>query len=227
MNDTAAKEHKDAKTSVLLVNSSAILLRGLVQIINQEPDMVVCAEVADPAQAVKAIAAGKPDIVLVDVSIKGGGGVDLIKQIRQANPHLSILVLSMHDESFYAEYVLRAGANGYITMHQSGDHLVSAIRKTLEAGMYVDERIAEGIVSRFVDNHPAGDSPMRFFSEREFEVFEYLGQGLSVRQIAEKLHRSVKTVEAHRENIKKKLRVTNTTELLRNAIHWVEYRRET
>lgn len=226
MNDIAGKEHEGVKKNVLLVNNSAILLRGLGQIISQEADMTVCAEVAIPSETIKAIADSNPDIVLLDVSVKGGGGVDLIKEIRQAYPSLSILVLSMHDESFYAEYVLRAGANGYITVHQSGDHLVSAIRRTLESGMYVDERIAEGIVSRFVDNHPTGDSPMRFFSEREFEVFEYLGQGLSVRQIAEKLHRSVKTVEAHRENIKKKLRLTTTTELLRNAIHWVEYRRE-
>jgi DNA-binding NarL/FixJ family response regulator len=165
--------------------------------------------------------------VVVDISTRGGGGIDLVKQMRVQSPRLVIIVLSIYEESFYAEYVLRAGASGFVTMKEPTEQLVTAIRRAMETGIYVSEKIAEGIVSRFVDiGRPGPKGSMRFFSDREYEVFEYIGQGLSVRQIAEKLQRSVKTVEAHRENLKKKLRLESTAELLRNAIHWVEYRRE-
>jgi DNA-binding NarL/FixJ family response regulator len=224
----SGKQEPASRLRVLLVNNSPIAMRGLAEIVSEQNDMAVVGQVPDPAAAIEALPGLAADVVVIDVTAKGSGGAYVIRQLRLRQPNLIVLVLSIHDESFYAEYLLRAGANGYMTLNEPPDQLVTAIRRAHSTGIYVSEKVAEGIVSRFVDNGRGNGkgSLMSFFSERELEVFEYLGQGLTVRQIADKLHRSVKTVEAHRENIKKKLRLTNTTELLRNAIHWVEYRRE-
>ncbi len=210
----------------MLVNSSPVVVKGLTQVLDQD-DMQVCGDAIGLSESMDAIRAQQPDLAIVDISSHGGAGTDVVRAIRTEFPKLVILVLSMHDESFYAEYMLRAGASGFVALNDPTDQLVLAVRRSLDTGMYVSGKIAEGIVSRFVDNSQSGTKgSMRFFSDREFEVFDYIGQGMSVRQIAEKLNRSIKTIEAHRENIKKKLHLDTTAELLRNAIHWVEYRRE-
>lgn len=216
------------KRRIAIVNGHPIVLRGLAQIINQEADLAVCAEIEEPAEALQAIAATRPDIVIVDVSDKEvSRGIDVVKAIMTATPEMPVLVLSMHNESFYAEIAFRAGARGYIAMNEPVGQILMAIRKALTSGVYVSEKMAVDIVSRLVNNgRPGREGLMLYgFTDREFEVFEYIGRGLTIRQIAEKLHRSIKTIEAHREHIKKKLKLGSTTELVRHAIHWVEYQK--
>jgi len=216
------------KRKVAIINSHPVVLRGLAQVIDHEADLNVCAEIDEPSSALRQITATKPDIIMVDISEKEvSKGIDLVKTIRVEHPNIPILVLSMHNESFYAEIAFRAGARGYIAMTEPTAQILTAVRRALVSGVYVSEKMAVDIVARLVNNGRSGREGLMLygFTDREFEVFEYIGRGLTIRQIAEKLHRSVKTVEAHREHIKKKLKLENTTELVRHAIHWVEYQK--
>jgi DNA-binding NarL/FixJ family response regulator len=216
------------KRQIAIVNEHPVVLRGLAEIIDKEDDLHVCAEIADLAGAVQALAAARADLAIVDVSDREiSRGIELVKAVKAQIPDLPVLVLSMHDESFYAEVAFRAGARGYVSMAEPTAQILIAIRQALASGMYVSEKMAVDIVSRLVSNgRPRHEGQTLYgFTDREFEIFEYIGRGMSVRQISEKLHRSIKTVEAHREHIKKKLRLDNTTELVRQAIHWVEYQR--
>lgn len=216
------------KRRVAIINEHPVVLRGLVQIINQEADLHVCAEIDSRADVPKAIAAARPNVVIVDISDKEvSRGMELVKTVKAEFNSMPILVLSMHCESFYAELAFRAGARGYVSMGEPTAQILTAIRRALVAGVYVSDEMAVDIVSRLVSNgRPGREGLMLYgFTDREFEIFEYIGGGLTVRQIAEKLHRSVKTIEAHREHIKKKLKIDSTTELVRHAIHWVEYQK--
>lgn len=213
---------------VAIINEHPVVLRGLVQIINQEADLHVCAEISVSDDTLKQVAAARPDVVMVDISDKEvSRGMELVKSIKAEFPSMPILVLSMHCESFYAELAFRAGARGYVSLGEPAGQILTAIRRSLDSGVYVSDEMAVDIVSRLVSNgRPGHDNLMLYgFTDREFEIFEYIGGGMSVRQIAEKLHRSIKTIEAHREHIKKKLKIDNTTELVRHAIHWVEYQK--
>ncbi len=216
------------KRKVAIIDEHPVVLRGLVQVINQEPDLITCCEIDDPAEAMEAIAAAVPDATIVDVSEKEmRRGMDLVKALCSRRPDMPVLVLSMHTESFYAEVAFRAGAKGYLSLTESPDQLLAAIRQALSKGVYVSEKMAVDIVSRLVNNTRTGKEGLLLhgFTDREFEIFECIGRGMTIRQIAERLHRSIKTIEAHREHIKKKLKLENTTELVRQAIHWVEYQR--
>lgn len=210
---------------VFVVDDHPIIRQGLAQLLEHEPDMVYCGEAEDAPEALKAIEAAKPHIVLVDISLKTSNGIELIKDLRIRCPEVAILVLSMHDESFYAERVLRAGARGYVMKEEATEKVVHAIHRVLAGEVYLSNKMAANMLSKLVDGNrqtPTSQYSIESLSDRELEVFELIGRGLGTRQIAGKLHLSVKTIESHRANLKEKLRAKNSTELLRHAINWVQ-----
>jgi DNA-binding NarL/FixJ family response regulator len=213
------------RTRLLIVDDHPITRAGLVHLINRQPDMVVCGEAKNAAEALDAVDAGKPDLVLADIALPGKSGLELNKDIKAIHPGLPILVISMHDESLYAERVLRAGARGYITKHEGGEKLMQAIRHVLSGQIYVSEKMSAHILEIFSGGQAA---PVRSLiaqlSDREFEVFELLGEGVSAHEIARRLHISTKTVDAHRAKIKKKLIIKTTSELISYAARWMEHR---
>jgi len=213
------------RTRLLIVDDHPITRAGLVHLINRQPDMVVCGEAKNAAEALDAVDAGKPDLVLADIALPGKSGLELIKDIKAIHPGLPTLVISMHDESLYAERVLRAGARGYITKHEGGEKLMQAIRHVLSGQIYVSEKMSAHILKILSGGQAA---PVRSLiaqlSDREFEVFELLGEGVSAHEIARRLHISTKTVDAHRANIKKKLIIKTTSELISYAARWMEHR---
>ena len=210
---------------VLIVDDHPMTRAGLVHVINHEPDLVVCAEAENAADALGAVDACEPDLVLADITLPGKSGLELVKDIKAIRPRLPILVISMHDESLYAERVLRAGARGYITKHEGGKKLMQAIRHVLRGQIYVSEKMSAHILETFSGGHTASvRSLIAQLSDREFEVFELLGEGLSARKIAERLHLSTKTVDVHRANIKAKLVIKTTPELISYAARWIEHR---
>lgn len=193
----------------------------LAELINQEPDLHVCAEAEDANGAVRAVAAQTPDIAIVDITLKDTYGIELIKQLKELHPRLPVLVLSMHDESLYGERALRAGARGYLTKQEATKKVIDAIRRILAGEVFVTEKLASSLLRRVAGvAPPGGSSPVDVLTDRELEVFQLLGQGLTMRQIAENLFVSVKTIEAHREHIKQKLGFKTSAELLRFAIEY-------
>lgn len=210
------------KLRVLVVDDHPVLRQGLKLLINQEPDLMVCGEAENLQQAFTAIREKRPDIVIIDLSLAQGSGIDLIKNIKPRYPDLPILVLSMHEESLYAERALRAGARGYIMKKEAPEKVISAIRKVLEGSLYVSEAMGDKLLHQFVSRKSATvSSPVELFSDRELEVFQLIGKGLGTRQIAEKLNISIKTVEVYRANIKEKLNLKSSAELVQHAIHWM------
>lgn len=213
------------KARILIVDDHPIVREGLRDLIDQEPDLTVCGTAQNQLEALKALEALKPDAAVVDISLnKDMGGIELIKDIKIRYPNLPVLVLSMHDETLFAERALRAGAMGYVMKEQATENVMIALRKILRGEIYLNDRVAAKMLSRLVDKHPeqaAGPSVERL-SDRELEVFEMIGHGIGTRQIADKLHLSVKTVEAHRMHIREKLKLQDATELLQYAIQWVQ-----
>jgi DNA-binding NarL/FixJ family response regulator len=190
-------------------------------LIDREPDLIVCGHAEEAHSAALAIAALQPDLVVLDISLGGQDGLDLLKQIRANDGRLPILVLSMHDESIYAERVLRAGANGYIMKQEATDLVLTAIRRILDGQVYVPERVATRMLRQYARGSSEGTrSPLASLSDRELEVFRLIGGGGSTRQIAEALHLSVKTVESYQAHIKEKLALRNGRELQHHAIEW-------
>ena len=214
----------NAKTRILIVDDHPMMRQGLAQLVNNEPDLAVCCEVENAHQALAAIDKDPPDLVLADITLPDKSGIELIKDIQAINPGLAVLVISMHDESLYAERVLRAGGRGYIMKHEGGKKLMEAIRQVLSGKIYVSEKMSARILESFSGRRSPGadKSSVENLTDREFEVFQLIGQGKGTRQIAEKLHLSVKTVEVHRVNIKTKLKLQSATELIRFAVRWVE-----
>jgi DNA-binding NarL/FixJ family response regulator len=193
----------------------------LAELINQETDLLGCGEAEDSLTALKAVEATHPDLAVVDITLKDTYGIELIKQMKERWPKLPVLVLSMHDESLYGERALRAGAKGYLNKQQATKQVVNAIRKVLAGEIYVSEKMAATILQKVAGGAPTvGTSPTDVLSDRELEVFQLIGAGLGVRQIAENLFVSVKTVEAHREHIKQKMKFKSSAELLRYAIQF-------
>ena len=196
---------------------------GLAQLIDRQPDMVVCGEAGNPSEALQALAKTKPDLVLSDLTMPGRSGLEFIKDLRAAHEAVAILVVSMHDESVFAERALRAGARGYIMKEAGGENLLAAIRQVLRGDVYVSPRMAARILEGLSGTRPRGSkSPIEKLTDREFEVFQLIGQGKSTRDIAAQLHLSPKTVDVHRANIKEKLELTDATALIRHAVRWVE-----
>ncbi len=222
-----AKKAKQSRKKVLIVEDHPIMRSGLAQLIGHEPDLMVCGEAEDAHEALAAIEKLEPDIAVVDISLKNSSGIDLIKDIKIRWPKLAVLVLSMHEESFYAERALRAGAMGYVAKAEVSTKVVDGIRQVLSGGVYVSEKITSKMLRKLVGGSKDLDvSPIDRLSDREFEVFELIGQGLQTRQIADKLHLSVKTIDAHRDHIKRKLKLDSATELLKYAVQWVQLERD-
>ena len=209
------------KTKVLVVDDHPIVRERLAELINQEADLSVCGEAEDSHQALKAVEALRPDVAIVDITLKDTYGIELIKQIKERHPKLPVLVLSMHDESLYGERALRAGAKGYLTKQEATKKVITAIRRVLAGEIYVSEKLASSLLHKVAGGSaPGGGSPTDVLTDRELEVFQLLGEGLGVREVAERLFVSVKTVEAHREHIKQKLNFKTSNELLRFAIQY-------
>ena len=215
---TAASATK--KSQVVIIDDHAIVRQGLAELINDQPDLETVGEAESPPQALKVIGETKPDACVVDVSLAGGDGIELCRQIREQWPEMAILVLSMHDESLYAERVLRAGANGYVMKQEPQETVMSAIRKVLKGETHLSEKMAAKLLRSFSGSRSQqGDaSPLERLSDRELQIFRMIGQGRSVKDIADALFLSPKTVETHKEHIKQKLNLASSNDLLRYAI---------
>ncbi|MBN2327354.1 MAG: response regulator transcription factor [Candidatus Omnitrophica bacterium] len=210
------------KKKVLLVDDHPIVRHGMKQLIDQEDDLCVCSEADDANSAITEIQTHKPDIIIIDIHLGGTNGIDLIKNIRATMNKVPILVISLHEETLYAERALKAGANGYIMKRELTEKIMLALRKVLNNEMYVSDSILSKILHRVSD---VGQSPiasdMEVLSDRELDVFRLIGQGYTTRQIADQLHLSVKTIETYRSRVKEKLNLHNTNELLMKAFEWV------
>jgi len=211
----------DAKARVLLVDDHPIVRQGLAMLINAEPDLMVCGEASTGAEALQLVRTSEPDVAMIDIALDDRSGVELIREIRGMLPDLPMLALSMHDESLYAERVLRAGGRGYVMKQEATENMLTAIRRVLAGEIYLSARMSTRLLGQFA-SAPRGEnvSPISRLTDRELEVFTMIGRGLSTREIAEKLFLSVKTVEAHREHIKEKLGLRSSVELVRHAVQF-------
>jgi DNA-binding NarL/FixJ family response regulator len=209
------------KKTVFVVDDHPLLRQGLAMMINQETDLMVCGEAEDAPTAMKAIASFKPDILIADISMNGPDGLDLLKNLRMLYPDLPVLVLSMHDESIYAERALRARANGYIMKQEATEKVLVAIRRILDGEIYLSSRMANKLLQQYMSGQTVEtDSRLAALSDRELEVFRLIGEGLGTRQIAEALHLSMKTVESYQAHLKEKLSLRTGRELMQHAIQW-------
>jgi len=211
------------RAKILIVDDHPAVREALAMRISRQPDLEVCGEAADMTEALRLVADTQPDLAIVDISLKTGSGIDLIKRIKDRNDSVRMLVWSMHSESLYAERALRAGALGYINKDQATDKIIDAIRRVLEGKVYVSDEMAEKMLRRAVGagrNEPMR-SPLDALADRELEVFRLIGQGVKTAAIAEQLHLSVKTVETYRDRIRKKLDLRDGTELAHYATQWV------
>jgi DNA-binding NarL/FixJ family response regulator len=211
------------KNRIFLVDDHPLVREWLTNLINQQPDLEVCGECESAPQALQKIIELNPDVAVVDISLKDSSGVELIKSLRQAHPKVQVLVLSMHEESLYAERALRAGARGYVMKRETTRKVIEAIHTVLAGKLYLSDHVKEALATRLVDKAAAGNqTPPELLSDRELEVFEMLGRGQGTRLIAENLNVSVKTVQAYCARMKEKMGLSNATELLREAIRWNE-----
>lgn len=209
------------KTRVFMVDDHPIVRQGLGLLINRESDLTVCGEAESAQSAMRAVASAEADVLIVDISLNGPDGLDLLKNVRTRYPNLPVLILSMHDESVYAERALRAGAQGYIMKQEATEKVLVALRRILSGEIYVSERIANRMLQRYIGNSSSGrPSSIADLTDRELEVFRLIGEGHSTRQIAEDLHLSVKTVESYQAHIKEKLSLRSARELVQHAIQW-------
>jgi len=206
---------------IFVMDDHPITRHGLCALLNQEPDLMVCGEEESAQRALAAIKPARPDLVLADLSLAGKSGLEFIKDMRALHPEIAVLAVSMHDETIYAERVLRAGARGYIMKSEGGAKLLKAIRNILAGSIYVSEKMSARILDLFAGVRSRDNgSPLGELTDREFEVFHLIGQGLGTREIGERLHLSPKTVDTHRLNIKAKLKFKSLPELMQYAVRW-------
>ncbi len=212
----------ETRKKVLIVDDHPIFREGLADLINRQKDMEVCDMAKDVPMTLKALKKLKPDIVTVDISLEDASGLELMKDIKARFPDLPMLALSMHQESFYAERAIRAGAKGYITKQEASKKVITAIRKVLEGRLYLSDRMKEELLYSMIGNNgsDAISSPIDRLTDRELEVFKLLGLGKGTSQIAEQLCLSAKTIETYRSRIKEKLNLKSGSELLRCAFQW-------
>ena len=213
-NDTPAKKR------VLIVDDHPIFRAGLTGLVNLEAELTVCGEANDAKQAMQAVEKLHPDLVLLDMSLPGKGGLELLKDIRAIAPQTPVLIISMHDETLYAERVIKAGGRGYIMKQEGPEKIVQALRKVLSGGISVSERIAAQILDAMSGGKSGTRSSVSTLTDREFEVYRLLGQGKEPHEIARTLHLSIKTVDTHRAHIRQKLGLRNATELIHHATRW-------
>ena len=194
--------------------------QGLVQMVRAEKALTVCGQASAADQALKDITRLMPDLALVDISLPGKSGLDLIKELRAVNRKVKILVVSMHDEALYAERVLRAGARGYITKHETSREVMAAIRKVLGGQIYLGKRMASRVLESFA-SHPVAGKGVAQLTDRELEIFELIGRGRTTREISSCLHLGTSTIDTYRTRIKAKLNLENASQLSHEAIRWV------
>jgi len=209
----------DARTRILVVDDHPVVRHGLVRLIEQEPDLMVCGEAESVEEAMTAIAETKPTVALVDLSLRDTPGLELIKRIKADYPDMPVLVLSMHDESLWAERVLRAGACGFVMKQERPRVLIEKLRQAVTGGLCLSDQMTERLLRKFTGQQPATPATsIEGLGDRELEVLQLLAQGMGSRDIAAAMHVSVKTVDAHRENLKRKLGLSSGAELLRYAV---------
>jgi DNA-binding NarL/FixJ family response regulator len=216
------KKQSKPKARVLLVDDHAIVRDGLAQLIQREDDMVICGEAASAEEAIQAVTKCRPDVAIVDISLGGANGLELIKNLKAFAESVQILVLSMHDETHYAERALRAGARGYLMKRAGREQILDAVRKVLAGDIFVSDEINRTMLHQYL--HGSGGkeaSPITNLSDRELEILTLLGRGLGSKETAERLHLSQKTVDSHRTHMKEKLRLKSAPELIRFAFEWV------
>ena len=214
---------RPGSSKIVIVEDHPVFRDGLEQLINQEPDLIVCGKTDNVAQALKLVALHKPNLVLVDITLAGKSGLELIKDLQALHPQIPVLVISMHEETLYAERILRAGGRGYIMKQESPEAMLRAIRQVLDGQMYISAKMSPRILATLAGKpSQTTHSPIGRLSDREFEVLDLLGQGKDSHAIARQLHLSFKTVDAHRARIKEKLSLKNGTELICYAARWVE-----
>ncbi len=214
-----------SKAGVFIVDDHPMLREGIKAVINQQPDMVVCGEAGGVAEALKQIESAQPGLILVDLSLKDGNGLDLLKDLHIRWPRIPTLVLSMHDEMFYAERVLYAGARGFVAKEEGSERVVEAIRQVLAGQPYLSPRVTSKILRKNIGGAVRNEEPSpECLSDRELQVLELIGNGYASGEIAEKLHLSVKTIETHRENMKQKLKLGTGSQLVKYAVQWMRHR---
>jgi DNA-binding NarL/FixJ family response regulator len=223
MSAAASSSASSRRQRILLVDDHPFMRAGVAHLIEKQADMEVVGEAGDPAAALSLLAQGEIDVVLTDMTMPGRSGLDFIKDVTALHPDVQVLVVSMHDEVIYAERVLRAGARGYIMKEAGGDNLLAAIRQIIDGHIYVSPKMAARVLEGLSGRKPRGSSsPIEKLTDREFEVFQLIGQGKSTRDVAEQLGLSPKTVDVHRQRIKEKLDLRDATALVRHAVRWVE-----
>lgn len=209
--------------TILIVDDHPLMRKGMALTLDAEQDLSVTGQAPNAEEAIEMIGKIDPDLAIVDVSLPGMSGLELIKHLQALKPDLNILVVSRHDESLYAERAIRAGARGYLMKLEAGEVIVKAVRHVLAGGIYVSDEIKERLLMGMMTGRKEmNQSPLEVLSDRELEVFELTGQGLGTREIAERLHLSVKTVESYRARIKNKLNLGTAAELMQHAVQWVE-----
>ena len=207
---------------IFIVDDHPLVREWLANLLRQQPDLTVCGQAGDAATALAAITKEPPDVAIVDLSLKTGSGLDLIKDLRAMHPAVDIIVLSMHEEIYYAERALRAGARGYVMKRESTGQIIDAIKQVRAGNLYANPEMLGRLAERMVGQKPATRDAVEELSDRELEVFRRLGQGESTRQIADELHLSIKTVQAYCSRIKQKLNLPDGAQLVREAVLWVE-----
>ena len=214
-----ANSHK----KILVVDDHPIVRQGIKALLAMAPEFSVCGEAESAPAALELLDATHPDLVVVDITLKGADGLELTKSIRARTPETPVLIISMHDESLYAERALRAGANGYIMKQEVSENIVDAIRQILNGQVYVSENVQQRVLMGMQGTIKSGsESPVQRLSDRELEVFRLIGQGIGTRQISETLNLSIKTIETYRAHIKEKLNLKDASELVREAVRWTE-----
>jgi DNA-binding NarL/FixJ family response regulator len=218
---TPEAPNANSRKRILVVDDHPMMRAGLTQLINKQPTMEVCWESGGPSEAMTALTQHSPDLIIADLTMKTGGGLEFIKDVRALHENIPVLVVSMHDEKVYAERCLRAGASGYIMKEESPEHLVSAINRVLDGGVYLSETMSARILKSVSGaNSRNTDSPMQKLTDREFEVFQFIGRGKTTNEIAHELHISPRTVDVHRSQIKEKLHLKSGAALVHYAVQW-------
>ena len=221
LEDVSEPIEREGPARIIIVDDHTIVRHGIAELIKREPDLTVTAEAGDAEEATEVITNTELDLAIIDISMPGMSGIDLVKRLVEIKPGLPIIMMSMHDESLYSDRAYRAGAKGYVMKQEASDKLLQAIRKVLKGGVYVSDRMQTIMLQRYLNT---GDSVSFIdnLTDREFEILRLIGQGLSVQDIADKLGRSAKTIEAHRANLREKLGIKKAAELARFATQWVE-----
>jgi DNA-binding NarL/FixJ family response regulator len=210
------------KKRVFILEDHPIVRQGIADLITQEMDMTVCGQSDNYKEALENIASLKPDVVLLDISLNGASGLELLCSLKTHQPDAKVLILSMHDETLYAERALREGAKGYIMKQEATEKVLEAIRHVVKGQIYLSDQMLERVLEKKYAGCPTDASPMETLSDRELEVFRLIGEGISTSIIAKQLHRSIKTIETYRARIKVKLNLKNNMELIRAAMHWIQ-----